>query len=79
MYTGEELKSKGIQAEPDLYMRIDNVLYLVEHKDLSLGDKYRYSHDYSNIIRPAICERICMYTEKNIKDSVSYFIRWKIF
>lgn len=67
MYTGEELKSKGIQAEPDLYMRIDNVLYLVEHKDLSLGDKYRYSHDYSNIIRPAICERICMYTEKKHK------------
>lgn len=67
LYTGEELKSKGIQAEPDLYMRIDNVLYLVEHKDLSLGDKYRYSHDYSNIIRPAICERICMYTEKKHK------------
>lgn len=67
MYTGEELKSKGIQAEPDLYMRIGNVLYLVEHKDLSLGDKYRYSHDYSNIIRPAICERICMYTEKKHK------------
>lgn len=67
MFTGTYLKSQKIPAEPDLYLRIGDVLYLVEHKDLALGDKIRYSHDYRNVIRPAICDRICLYTDKKHK------------
>lgn len=67
IYTGSFLKQQKISAEPDLYLRINDVLYLIEHKDLSLGNNYRYSHDYNNVIRPAICDRICLYTDKKHK------------
>lgn len=67
MFTGNYLKSQKVPAEPDLYLRIGEVLYLVEHKDLALGDKIRYSHDYRNVIRPSICDRICLYTDKKHK------------
>lgn len=59
LLTGEQLKSQGIQAEPDLYMRIGKVLYLFEFKDVTLGDKYKYSSDIE-VIKKAICDRICL-------------------
>lgn len=59
LLTGKELKSQGIEAEPDLYMRIGNVLYLFEFKDVTLGDKFKYSSDIQTI-KKAICERICL-------------------
>lgn len=67
LFTGEFMKSEKIPDEPDFYLRIGEVLYLIEYKDLSLGDSIRYSHDYKNVIRPAICERICKYSEKSSK------------
>ena len=59
LLTGEELKSQGITAEPDLYMRLDNVLFLFEFKDVTLGDKFKYSSDVQ-AVKTAICERICL-------------------
>lgn len=45
IYTGEQLKATGVQAEPDLYMRIGETLFLFEYKDVTLADDVKYSAD----------------------------------
>lgn len=56
--TGEELKIKGIDAELDYYLRIDNTLYLIEFKDILFPDNLRYS-DNVDIIKQGIKDRLC--------------------
>lgn len=67
LFTGEFMKSEKIPDEPDFYLRIGEILYLIEYKDSSLGDSIRYSHDYKKKIRPEICNRICKYSGKKSK------------
>ena len=45
IFTGEELKAMGIEAEPDLYMRIGKTLFLFENKDVTLSETVKYSAD----------------------------------
>ena len=59
LFMGEYLKSQGLEAEPDLYMRIGSVLYLFEFKDVILGDRFKYSSDMA-LVKRSICERICL-------------------
>ena len=58
--TGEDFRQQGITAEPDLYLRIGNRLFLFEYKDVTLGDSIKYSHDISSV-KKGICDRICRY------------------
>lgn len=62
IYTGEQLKAKGVLAEPDLYMRIGDNLFLFEYKDVTLADNVKYSADADNM-KEAICKRLCKYEE----------------
>lgn len=64
MFTGEELKEKGIVGEPDLYLRVGKTLYLFEYKDVTLGDTIKYSPNIDEI-RQGICNRLCKYGKKN--------------
>lgn len=64
MFTGEELKQQGIVGEPDLYLRIENTLYLFEYKDVTLGDKIKHSQNIDEI-KQGICDKICKYGKKN--------------
>ena len=63
MFTGEELKQKGVVGEPDLYLRIGTTLFLFEYKDVTLGDNIKYSQDIQAIKR-GINDRLCKYGEK---------------
>jgi hypothetical protein len=45
-YTGEEIKQKGIAAEPDYYVRFKNKLFLFESKDVLVRTDIKHSHDY---------------------------------
>lgn len=67
-FTGAELHAKGIEGEPDLYMRIGSILYLFEYKDVTLGDEYKYSEDIS-VIKQAIKDRICLNTGEKRKGA----------
>lgn len=60
IYTGDQLKDLGVVAEPDLYMRIGDSLYLFEYKDVTLSDEVKFSAD-SDKMKNAICDRICKY------------------
>lgn len=62
IYTGDLLKDLGVVAEPDLYMRIGDSLYLFEYKDVTLSDEVKFSAD-SNKMKNAICDRICKYDD----------------
>lgn len=62
IYTGDLLKDLGVVAEPDLYMRIGDSLYLFEYKDVTLSDEVKFSAD-SNTMKNAICDRICKYDD----------------
>lgn len=64
MFTGEELKQQDVVGEPDLYLRIGNTLYLFEYKDVTLGDKIKYSQNIDEI-KQCICDKICKYGKKN--------------
>ena len=64
MFTGEQLQQNGVVGEPDLYLRIENTLYLFEYKDVTLGDKIKYSQNIDEI-RQGICDKICKYGKKN--------------
>lgn len=68
LLTGEYLKSQGIEAEPDLYMRISKIVYLFEFKDETLGDKFKYSSDMG-VVKKAICDRICLLDGKKRKGA----------
>ncbi|MEZ7712098.1 hypothetical protein [Segatella salivae] len=72
MFTGEELKEKGIVGEPDLYLRVGKTLYLFEYKDVTLGDTIKYSPNIDEI-RQGICNRLCKYGKK-IKERGNYSI-----
>lgn len=61
--TGEAFKRYEISAEPDLYLRIGEYLFLFEYKDATLGDHIKFSQDI-NKIKNGICDRICKYGEK---------------
>lgn len=61
--TGEDFRQQRITAEPDLYLRIGNRLFLFEYKDVTLGDSIKYSHTISRI-KEGICDRICRYDKK---------------
>lgn len=60
IYTGEQLKAKGVMAEPDLYIRIGESLFLFEYKDVTLADEVKLSGN-ADKMREAICNRICKY------------------
>lgn len=60
---GEDFRQQGITAEPDLYLRIGECLFLFEYKDVTLGDSIKYSHTISRI-KEGICDRICRYDKK---------------
>lgn len=62
IYTGDQLKDLGVVAEPDLYMRIGDSLYLFEYKDVTLSDEVKFSAD-SDKMKKAICDRICKYDD----------------
>lgn len=64
MFTGEELKEKGIVGEPDLYLRVGKTLHLFEYKDITLGDTIKYSPNIDEI-RQGICNILCKYGKKN--------------
>lgn len=66
IFTGAELKSKGVVAEPDLYMRIGTSLFLFEYKDVTLSDAVRYSSNVDEII-DTINNKICLYEPKKHK------------
>lgn len=68
IYTGAELKAKGVLAEPDLYMRIGKSLFLFEFKDITLSDAMRYSSSADEIIN-AINSKICLYEPKKHKGA----------
>ena len=55
---GAFLKKQGITGEPDFYMRQGDTLFLIEYKDLTLGDTIKYSNDI-NFICQEIKERLC--------------------
>lgn len=61
--TGEDFRQQRITAEPDLYLRIGNRLFLFEYKDVTLGDSIKYSHTIRRI-KEGICDRICRYDKK---------------
>lgn len=69
IYTGEQLKSMGVIAEPDLYMRIGQTLFLIEYKDVILSDKVKFSAD-SEEMKKAILNRICKYDKGVSKKGV---------
>lgn len=58
-FTGDELKAAGIVGEPDYYMRIDQVLFLIEYKDLLFPDTLRFSDDVDEI-KQGILDRLCL-------------------
>ena len=64
MFTGEQLQQNGVVGEPDLYLRIGNTLYLFEYKDVTLGDKIKYSQNIDEI-KQGICDKICKYGKEN--------------
>lgn len=68
LYTGPQLHNMGIEAEPDLYMRIGKSLFLFEFKDVNLGDPIKYSANL-DLIKKGIIDRICLYTEKKKKGA----------
>lgn len=79
IYTGDQLKDLGVVAEPDLYMRIGDSLYLFEYKDVTLSDEVKFSAD-SDKMKKAICDRICKYDDGHAKKEQDNFIlRWRIF
>ena len=68
IFTGTELKAKGVVAEPDLYMRIGKSLFLFEFKDVTLSDAARYSSNVDKIT-DEICKKICLYTDEKRKGA----------
>lgn len=58
-FTGEDLKSKKVQAEPDYYLRCGNSLFIIEYKDLVLSDNVKYSENVT-FIKAEILNRLCL-------------------
>jgi hypothetical protein len=50
-HSGSEFKAsdKGIQGEPDYYVRMGNDIFLIESKDIRLNDEIKTSYDYDKI------------------------------
>lgn len=55
---GETLKANGMKGAPDFYMREEDILFLFEYKDLTLGDSVKFSQN-EEIMKQQILERIC--------------------
>lgn len=68
MFTGEQLKQKGVVGEPDMYLRIGDSLFLFEYKDVTLGDNVKYSRNFE-VIKEGICDRICKYDDRSKKGA----------
>lgn len=68
IFIGEELKTMGIEAEPDLYMRIGKTLFLFENKDVTLSETVKYSADVKSI-KKEIFKKICKYEERSKKGA----------
>ena len=58
LIAGDKFKTDGIVGEPDFYMREGDTLFLFEYKDLTLGDKVKFSQN-EEIMKQEILERIC--------------------
>lgn len=58
-FTGEYLKNKNVQAEPDFYLRCGNSLFIIEYKDLVMSDKVKYSNEVT-LIKSEILDRLCL-------------------
>ncbi len=56
--SGNEIKDSDIIGEPDFYIREGKYLYLFECKDLTLGDKIKFSRNAS-FIKEEILNRLC--------------------
>lgn len=68
IFTGEELKAMGIEAEPDLYMRLGRTLFIFEYKDVALNDSIKFSADVQRI-KQGIFDKICKYEERSKKGA----------
>lgn len=60
IYTGAQLKDMGVDAEPDLYMRVGDTLFLFEYKDVTLADNVKLSADAGKM-KTSILDRVCKY------------------
>lgn len=66
IFTGTQLKNLGVKAEPDLYMRMGETLFLFEYKDVTLADKVKLSADAGKM-KKAILDRVCKYEKGQAK------------
>lgn len=57
-FTGEELKKLGVNAEMDYYLRIGNVLFLIEYKDVLFNESVKYTGGV-NDIKTEIMDKLC--------------------
>ena len=64
--TGNNMKSSGIIAEPDYYMRKDNNIFLFEYKDIIIKDDVKNSDDFE-YITTEILNKICKDSETEKK------------
>ena len=58
MFTGEELKNRGVNAELDYYMRIGNTLFLIEYKDVLFKEPVKYTGSVA-AIKKEILDKLC--------------------
>ena len=65
-YSGDFLKSQGVPAEPDYYLRIGDTLILFENKDVLISDRIRYSQN-AHDIADEIYKKVCKYEGTNNK------------
>lgn len=56
-------------AAPDYYLRKGTDLFLIECKDLTLGDKIKYS-DNIDFIRNELLDRLCRFDEQNSRGKI---------
>ena len=56
-------------AAPDYYLRKETDLFLIECKDLTLGDKIKYS-DNIDFIRNELLDRLCRFDEPDSKGKI---------
>lgn len=66
IYTGAQLKDKGVEAEPDLYMKMGETLFLFEYKDVTLADDVKLSADAGKM-NEAILDRVYKYENGKAK------------
>mgnify|MGYP006979102477 CR=1 FL=1 len=79
IYTGDQLKDLGVVAEPDLYMRIGDSLYLFEYKDVTLSDEVKFSADSDKMKKLSVIEYVNMMMGMQKKEQDNFILRWRIF